>query len=149
MENTYNNKKTLTKRIIVAKAVAFIFAVIYIATFVTQTNHDLVSKLSLGTLLVCMTMGLVIALAGVFAKHPFLGFQMKWYLRGAFLGTLIIFMFVLLSYDAFKTVIDSPLISWMGIESPYWAVIDGTIMGLIIDFVATKMAGEGRELEIS
>ena len=32
------------------------------------------------------------------------------------------------------------------LQSPFWFVVEGMVLGLLIDWVATKVGGEGREV---
>jgi hypothetical protein len=43
----------------------------------------------------------------------------------------------------------SGLVSWMGLESPFWALIDGIILGVIMGGIETKLAGEGPNLPLT
>ena len=52
-------------------------------------------------------------------------------------------MLVLLAYEAAAAITAHPVFAWMGLVSPFWLVLDGIILGVIIGYSATKIAGEG------
>jgi len=101
-----------------------------------------------GILLMFILMGAMIGFLGQYDRHPVFDFKMSWWMRGGLVGISFMFMFVLLSYDSLEIVMKSTLISWTGLSSPFWALIDGVIVGMIMGFCETKMAGEG-ELPLS
>ena len=79
--------------------------------------------------------GFFVALAGVYTVHPVLKVNM--YLkRGVIIGAL-------LSIPLAASVFFDEAATW----GLFWLIIlSGAVYGLIIDFVATKFAGQGREL---
>ncbi len=90
-----------------------------------------------------MLMSVNIGLMGIFTKHPILGFRMYYWLRGPLLGTAYHLMLVLLAYNEIASIMTLPAFAWFGLSSPFWILIDGAILGLIIAWVATKFVGEG------
>ena len=86
---------------------------------------------------------------GIFDHHPVFNFKMPWWFRGPIAGASFMLMYVLFTYDTLIVIIQSPLFAWMGLTSPFWAIIDGIIIGGIMGFVETKIAGEGKNLPIS
>lgn len=141
------NKKSVTRRVLIGVLIGLIVSVIYILVFKFQGGYDVFSRLSFGTILIFVIMGALTGFAGMYTKHPVFGFKLTWYIRGAFIGTLVALAFIFLSYEEFKSVIESPLISWTGIESPFWALIDGAFVGMFMGYMETKMVGEGKELK--
>lgn len=84
-------------------------------------------------------MGIVIGLAGVYTRHPILGFPFPAWLRGIALGIL-----VSLPLASGGMITPNPDMDPWGI---FWAtLIAGAIYGLIIDLAATKWGGQGAEL---
>ena len=103
----------------------------------------------LGTLILLVLMGLTIGLVGVFDRHPVFGFKMHWWIRGCVAGLLFSLMFVLLGYDSAQVILRSALVSWTGLTSPFWLLLDGMVVGLIVAFLETKIAGEGSHLPLT
>lgn len=87
-------------------------------------------------------------MVGMFDYHPILGFKMHWWIRGAVAGFLFMLMYILLSYTSLEVVMASTLVSWTGLSSPFWALIDGTVIGLVVGFLETKIADEGSSLPL-
>ncbi len=142
-------KHSLARRIVLGKIIGLLCGGIYIAAFTTQGHLPLWSKLSLGTMILSVLLGVLIGFIGLFTRHPLFDFPMKWYFRGAFVGLMVHLVFILLAYDAFQVVMESPMVSWTGLESPFWALIDGTLIGLFTDYFLTKKVGEGKALKIA
>ncbi len=139
--------KSLTGRMFIGQVIGFITGVVFILLMPTF-GFPLFSTFGGGALLMFVLMGMFIGLMGIFDRHPVLDFKMKWYIRGAIAGFLFMFMLVLLSYESLEVIMQSTLISWTGLTSPYWAVLDGIIIGLVMAYLETKFAGEGSELPL-
>jgi hypothetical protein len=81
--------------------------------------------------------GIVVAFAGAYRRHPFFGFRCPPVLRGAILGTIV-----------------SPALAFGILITPspdavkyFWlTILVGAIYGVVIDLVATKFGGEGKNL---
>jgi len=102
-----------------------------------------------GILLWYMTLGAIIGMFGVFTRHPVFGFPLPWWVRAPLLGGWMNFVLVLFAYD----VMEKFMISFFGpgglMTSPFWFVLEGAIIGLVIGLFATKIGGEGEELPIA
>ena len=111
-------------------------------------GFPLASMFGFGTLLMFVLLGMFIGLVGMFDYHPIFGFKMRWWIRGTVAGFLFMLMYILLSYTSLEVVLQSSLVSWMGLTSPFWALLDGISIGLLIGFLETKIAGEGSRLPL-
>lgn len=111
-------------------------------------GFPVLSMFGFGTLITFVLMGLTIGMVGMFDYHPIFGFRMRWWLRGAFLGFFFTLMYILLGYESLQILIQSSLVSWTGLTSPFWALIDGTMIGLFMGWMETKFAGEGSNLPL-
>jgi hypothetical protein len=104
-----------------------------------------------GILLWYTTFGAIIAIFGVFTWHPILKMPMPWWFRGPFLGGWMNFVLTFFAYD----VMQEMMVIMFGpngfmmengfMQSPFWFVLEGAILGIIIDYVATKYGGDGPE----
>lgn len=87
-----------------------------------------------------MTIGLVVGIAGVFTRHPMFGFRTPPYLRGAVFGAVVS---IGLAIGTFITPASGPYsqtaLFWM-------TILAGAVYGSIIDMIATKVGGEGKDL---
>ncbi|MAJ97012.1 MAG: hypothetical protein CMI56_00150 [Parcubacteria group bacterium] len=129
---------------IIIGLVVGILAIVMLPTL----GFSLFSMFGFGTLLVFILMGLTLGLVGMFDRHPVFGFSMRWWIRGAVAGFLFTLMYILLGYSSLEVVMASNLVSWMGFSSPFWALIDGILIGLFMGWMETKFAGEGSSLPL-
>ncbi len=85
-----------------------------------------------------VVLGVMVGIAGFMTIHPIFKFKCFPFLRGAVFGAFV-------SLDlAFGGLIGNNAPEAMMI---FWAtIIAGTVYGMIIDIVATKFGGEGKEL---
>ena len=139
------NKSSLTARVAVGKSLGLVFGLI---GFICLPNFlpDASSLLRWGILLWYITLGAIVGMFGVYTYHPILKFSLPWWFRGVIMGGWMNFVLVFFAYD----VMQAMMISLFGesgmLSSPFWFVLEGAIIGLIIDFVATKIAGEGKAI---
>ena len=70
---------------------------------------------------------------------------MPWWIRGLFLGGWLNFVLTLFAYD----VMGDMMVAVFGVNgalsSPFWFVAEGAVIGLLIDYLATRFGGEGPE----
>lgn len=99
-------------------------------------------KFGLGLVLFYVLLGGFIAFVGMFERHPIFNFKMPWWLRGVAIGLVFHLMLILLSYDQITLMVQQ--MDFLGMRSPWWALIDGVLLGLIMAFTETKLAGEGQ-----
>jgi len=99
-----------------------------------------------GILLWYTTLGAIVGIFGVFTWHPVLHIQMPWWVRGTLLGAWMNFVLTLFAYDMMKAVMVSTFGADGILLSPYWFVFEGAIVGLVLDYLATRFAGEGKEI---
>ena len=91
-------------------------------------------------------LGAMIGLAGMLTRHPLLGFRMGFAVRGGMLGLIFHLILVLVGYEVVQRFLKSSdwMVSW-GFVSPWWMLVDGMLVGIFMDFVLTRLAGEGAE----
>jgi len=111
-------------------------------------GFPLFSMFGFGTLITFVLMGITLGLMGMFDHHPIFGFKMQWWIRGAVAGFLFTLMYILLSHDSLEVVMQSNVVSWTGLSSPFWALIDGVTIGLFMGYMETKFAGQGSSLPL-
>lgn len=111
-------------------------------------GFSLFSMFGFGTLITFVLMGLTLGLMGMFDYHPIFGFKMRWWIRGAVAGFLFTLMYILLSHDSLEVIMQSNIVSWTGLSSPFWTLIDGVIIGLFMGYMETKFAGQGSNLPL-
>jgi hypothetical protein len=89
------------------------------------------------------TLGAFVGLIGVFDWHPILRLPMPWWFRSTLVGAWMNFVLTLFIYDRLEVM----MLQLMGEDglflSPFWFVVEGAIVGLLIGYVATRFGGEG------
>ena len=66
-------------------------------------------------------------------------------MRGPFLGAWMNFVIMLLVQDRFQSMTVAMFETGGAAASPFWLVLEGALIGLAIEFVATHVGGEGPE----
>ncbi len=133
-------KHTITNRILIGKIIGIIVGLsFFFVALLLKAPLDL--RLGVGLVLFYAFMGVVIAFMGMFERHPVLNFKMPWWFHGIVVGAIMHLMLVLLCYNQLIVIIKQMDI-W-GLVSPWWILIDGAILGLVMSFFQTKFAGEG------
>jgi hypothetical protein len=98
-----------------------------------------------GVLLWYTTLGAIIGMFGVFTYHPVLKLAMPWWVRAPFLGAWMNFVLTFFAYD----IMADMLVAMFGVDgfmsSPFWFVLEGALVGLLIGYLATRFGGEGPE----
>lgn len=85
-------------------------------------------------------LGIMVALAGAYVRHPVFGFRCYAWLRGAVMGALASLP---LATGVFLMPAAGDMTSW----TVFWLTVGvGAVYGLIIDVIATKIGGEGKDL---
>ncbi len=99
--------------------------------------------LRVGILLWYTTLGAMIGIMGIFDHHPMLKFGMPFWVRGPVFGAWFNLVLAFLMYDKLSVLMRELGGVFSGITNPFWIVLEGAVLGLVIDAVATKTAGEG------
>ena len=100
-------------------------------------------RLRVGILLWYTTFGAMIGIVGMFDHHPLLKFRMPCWFRGLVFGAWFNLVLTFLMYDKLSMLMQQLDGAFGGIQSPFWIVLEGAVLGLVIDTGATKFAGEG------
>lgn len=99
------------------------------------------TALGAGLWIFYVILGLMTGFLGLFEQHPILKFPTPFWLRGMVIGVVMHLMLVLLTYDQMAEILHS--MDFMGLQSPFWALIDGLILGVLMSWLEAKYAGEG------
>jgi len=134
--------KSLMYRVGAGKAIGFAIGII--GFFVTpMLIQEPTMLLRMGILFWYPTLGAIIGMFGVFTYHPILNFSMPWWLRGAVLGGWMNFLVTLFAYDQICTMVMALFGEYSGYVSPFIMVLEGVLIGLLMDFLLTRWFGEG------
>ena len=132
----------LMKRIALGKTMGFFMGLTPWIFLIYLTDID--TRVILGLLLWMSITGVLIGAMWIMHKHPVLGFKMWWLLRGSLIGAMMFGTVSLLSYDSLSQIVN--ILSFGYLESAYWIIIDGAILGATIDYFATKYYWQGKKL---
>ncbi|NQW01309.1 MAG: hypothetical protein HQ483_16510 [Rhodospirillales bacterium] len=138
-------KPSLVTRIGIGKGVGFVVGLIgFFALPAFLPDASVMTRL--GILFWYTTMGAIIGVFGVFTWHPVLRLPMPWWLRAPVIGAWLNFVLTFFAYD----VMQAMLVATFGVDgvfaSPFWFVLEGALVGLLIGYFATRFGGEGRAL---
>ena len=131
-------------RVAIGKAVGLAFGLLSLL-FLPLIQGDNI-LFGIGILVISVLMGATVGMLGVFDEHPVFDFKMSWCVRGALVGLLFGLAVVLLGYDQLETILSSHIFQNLGLKSPFWAIVDFVFLGMLIDYLATKFAGQGENL---
>ena len=141
-------KPSLMLRIAIGKGVGFLIGLIgLVALPYFVADVDWMTRF--GVLFWYATVGAMIGVFGVFTYHPILHLPMPWWFRAPLIGAWMNFVLTLFVYDTFA--IWMPEISDVTFGnatlmiSPFWFVLEGALVGLLIGYLATRFGGEGKE----
>lgn len=96
----------------------------------------------LGLWLWMIALGGVVAATGPLRRHPFLpGARPGWAVRGAISGFWMGLLLVLLAPAEAAVIV--AMTPGLALSAPWWLVLDAVILGLVMDWAATKAGGEG------
>ena len=135
---------SLMTRIAIGKGVGFIIGLIgFITMPVLFGETDIM--LRWGILLWYTTVGAVIGVFGVITWHPVLRLPMPWWFRSSLVGAWMNFVLTLFIYDTLQSYMTHFFGDNGAMSSPFWFVLEGAVVGLLIGFLATRFGGEGEE----
>ena len=94
-----------------------------------------------GVLLWYLTLGALVAMAMILTQPPISKPPMPWWLVAAGLGAWMNFVLTLFAYDAMTMVMVSTFGENGVLQSPFWFVAEGAIVGLVIGYGVTRFGG--------
>lgn len=134
-------RRSIAGRVAAGKAVGALVGVMAFL-FLPLINVAYELEFRLGLVLFYVVLGAFIGLSGRLTVHP-LGFSLNFWKRGLVLGGITHLVLALVAYENIALLLQTSAFAWLGLTSPYWIVLDGMIIGVIIGYTATKWAGEG------
>lgn len=142
------SKPSITLRVGYGKFFGLLIGVIaYFALTSFAPQLDL--SFRIGFILWYLTFGAVIGLMGVFTSNPLFNINISWWTRGLIAGAwfnLVLLMFI---FDEVSEVLLGLFEEYSIFSTPWWFVVEGALIGLILDFLLTRIAGEGSQTVIS
>ncbi len=135
---------SLVTRIAIGKAIGFLFGLIGFI-FLPYFLPDAGLLIRWGILLWYPTLGAIIGAFGVFTFHPIVKLPLPWWFRAPLLGGWMNFVLTFFAYDVMQSMMTAVFGENGIINSPFWFVLEGIIVGLIIGYFATRFGGEGKD----
>ena len=139
--------KSVTGRLVVGKTIGLVFG-IFVMAFLTIYDYPFFSYFGLSMLLLFTLMGVLVAFMGQYDRHPYFNFKLSWWMSSVIAGVLLSLMFVLSAYSEIKFVLGAQLFTELGFHSPFWFLVDGTIVALIMGYLQKRFCGYGEKLEL-
>lgn len=139
----FDNPSLMT-RIAIGKGIGFIVGLaglIFLPSFMPEATW----MLRFGILFWYITVGAFIGVFGVMTYHPVLRLPMPWWFRSTLIGAWMNFVLTFFVYDNFKLIMEQTFGPDGAISSPFWFVLEGAIIGMIMGFFATRFGGEGKD----
>ena len=132
------------KRIFIGKTLGLLFGLLgFCITPLVWPEIGLMTRW--GILLWYMTFGTIIGVFGVMGHHPiWKNWEFSPYFRGILIGGWLNLVLVFFAYEPMQIMLNHLKCPYM--HSPFWFVLEGAILGLIIDLVATKYGGQGEKI---
>ena len=133
---------SLVTRIAIGKFIGFIIG---LAGFVLMPaffpDASLLERT--GILLWYTTMGAFVGLSGVFTWHPILKARLHWWLRSSLVGAWMNLALTLLMFPRLNEWMQQISLANGFFVSPFWFVVEGALVALIIEYCCLKGGGEG------
>jgi hypothetical protein len=129
------SESAFIKRIVIGKSLGF--AVGLLGFFLMPVFVEQMPMMPrLGLLCWYTTFGCVVAMVGCLQRHPLLGFSMPWWFTGSVVGAWLNLVLALMFYET----LEATMVGMFGedgfLRSPFWVVLEGVIVGVVIAFAA-------------
>jgi len=136
---------SLVTRIGIGKAVGFVIGLIgFITLPYFLPEVDALTRW--GILLWYPTVGAVIGVFGVFTRHPVLRLPLPWWFRAPVIGAWMNFVLTFFAFEVMQAMLLATFGSDGLFQSPFWFVVEGALVGLLIGYLATRFGGEGKDV---
>jgi hypothetical protein len=136
------NNPSMFLRIAYGKTIGFVFAGAGILLF-SDWYADITVAQKWGFVLYYTVIGALVGLTGIMTYNPAIKLRMAWWFRGPWIGAWMNFVLMLFIYDDLTALQTEMFGANSTLSSPWWFVVEGAILGLFMDFICTKFAGEG------
>lgn len=133
------DKPSILTRIAVGKLVGLLIGAIGFFAAPAFGVDDM--KMRVGILFWYVAVGAFIGMAGVMTRAPIVKMPLPWWIMGPAIGGFMNLLLVLIAWDVFAAMMTGG--EFWGLTSPWWGVVEGAIVGLLIGGFATLFGGEG------
>ncbi len=135
-------KPSITIRIAWGKFLGFLLGLTGIL-IIPKYVPDAGMTFTIGVLLWYTTLGAIIGLAGIYIRQPVINIGLPWWFRGTLFGSWFNMLLVLFAYDRLEQIMVSYFGETSMFTSPWWFVLEGAIVGFVMDGLLTAIGGEG------
>lgn len=135
---------SLFTRIAIGKGVGFVLGIIGFFAL-PWFWPEVPMELRVGFLFWYATVGAMIAVFGVVTWHPILHLPMPWWFRAPVIGAWMNLLLILIAWSEMQALMTATFGPDGMFASPYWGVVEGALVGLLIGWLCTKFGGEGKE----
>lgn len=136
------NNPSMFMRIAYGKTIGFVLAGVGILAF-SDWFGDISTAVKWGFVFYYTIIGAFVGLMGIMTYNPVLKHPMPWWFRGPLIGAWMNFVLMLFIYDDLSALQIQMFGATSIFSSAWWFVVEGAILGLFMDFICTKFAGEG------
>lgn len=133
---------SLMTRIVIGKTIGFVIGLAGMLSL-PYFYPDAGWLLRWGVLFWYTTVGAVIAIFGAVTWNPVLKLPLRWWFRDPLIGAWLNFVLTLFAYADFEAMLVGTFGPDGALSSPFWFVLEGAVVGLVIGFFATRFGGEG------
>ena len=135
-------KNKLGLRVALAKTIGFVFGLIAFFS-IPHIFWETSMYLRVGVLLWYTTIWAIIGLFWVMDKHPLFNISFPFWFRWIFMWAWLNLVVVFFWYSSLMLMVEWSMFEWY---SPFWFALEWAMLGLIIDYIATKYYWEGKSL---
>ncbi len=142
--NSWLTNPLLIRRIGIGKAIGLLIG---LAGFVLLPvlAPDAGWLLRWGLLLWYLTLGALVAMACILTQPPISEPPMPWWLMAAGLGAWMNFVLTFFAYEAMRMVMVAVFGETGIVQSPFWFVAEGALVGLVIGYGVTRFGGQAAD----
>jgi len=137
------SEPSLVKRVGIAKVIGLVIGIIGFFV-IPQVWPGADMWFRVGFLAWYTTFGAMIGILGMINYHPLLKIAMPFWFRGIVFGAWFNLVATLLAHEKITAFLEG--LEVLSLQSPFWFVLEGAVVGLVIDGIATRFGGEGKEL---
>lgn len=136
------SQRNLTYRIGAGKGIGLLIGLMAFIS-VPYFLSDVPNSFRWAVLLWYPTLGAMVGVFGIYSSHPVLSFKLPWWVRGALIGAWMNFLLTLFMLNEMSAMVAAVMGEYSRYASPYFMVLEGALVGLLIDYILTRVFGDG------
>ena len=133
---------SLTTRIGVGKLAGLMVGLLGVGV-IAGLGVDLALRIQVGMVLWYATLGAVVGVFGTYDQHPVVKMALPWWLVAVIVGAWMNFVLVLIAFDELSAIMTLMFGTGGALQSPYWFVAEGGVVGWLIGWAAARLGGYG------